>query len=54
MFIRQLKYHLFFPQFLEKIFIWVLVRIGFEPNEHKKKRRTIKEAHNLSLAPYDR
>ena len=50
MFIRQLKYHLFFfPLFLKKI----LVRIGFEPNERKKKDG-LKEAQNLSLAPYDR
>ena len=54
MFIRQLKYHLFFfPLFLKKNFIWVLVRIGFEPNEHQKKDG-LKEAQDLLLAPYDR
>ena len=43
----QLKYHLFlFPLFLEKFF-------GFEPNEQKKKD-CLKEAQDLSLAPYDR
>ena len=30
----------FFTSFFKKIFIWVLVQIGFEPNEHKKKIRT--------------
>ena len=52
--VKQLKYHpIFFLFFLEKIFIWVLVRIGFEPNEHQKKDG-LKEAQDLSLAPYDR
>ena len=46
----QLKYHLFFFLFLKKKFIWVLVQIGFEPNEHKKKDG-LKEAQDLSLAP---
>jgi hypothetical protein len=54
MFIRQLKYHLFFfSSFFKKFFIRVLVRIGFEPNERKKKDG-LKEAQELSLVPYDR
>ena len=52
MFIRQLEYHLFFCSLLKKNFIWVLVRIDFEPNEHKKKYE-LKEAQDLSLAPYN-
>ena len=49
MFIRQIKYQLFFSSFFRKIFIWVLVRIGFE-----QKKDGLKEAQDLSLAPYDR
>ena len=41
----------FFFLFFKKNFIWV--RIGFEPNEHKKKDG-LKEAQDLSLEPYDR
>ena len=52
MFIRQLKYRLFFSLFFFN-FILILVLIGFEPNEHKKKDG-LKEAQDLSLAPYDR
>ena len=36
----------FFSSFLKNIFIRVLVRIGFEPNEHKKKDG-LKEAQDL-------
>ena len=59
MFIMQLKYHLFFPSFFKKFFIWILVQIVFEhqKNEHKrapKKKDGLKEAQDLSLAPYDR
>ena len=53
MLIRKYKYHIFFSSFFFKFFTWVLVKIGFEPNEHKKKDG-LKEAQDLSLAPFDR